>query len=440
MFTRYENAPLNKPAGPDRFPTDDEHAALNALCPHLFAGKEADSTHPADMQRMRQRYTAESRRLLDHSRNAARDMSPAELAAFEGLAKLITNIDRQLEATREGEKLYGRKSTSDGRVIANTATVARGNYSGSLAELEIGDMMRSMIMGGGTDEIRNVLAEGTDSAGGYTVPQVLVEKFIDRMRAASVCVTAGAKTILLDTQKTSIARLETDPTPAWRAENAAVAESDPTFGTVLFTARSLAVMVKVSRELVEDSINVGEALTSALSNALALELDRVALLGSGTPPEPAGIFNTSGILSQSQGTNGAALTGFGPLVTAWGALAAYNCAPNAMIMAPRTRTTLGGLLATDNQPLNAPPIIAGIPMLVTSQMPITQTQGTATNASSIIVGDFTKLMIGVRTGLRLELLKERYAENMQYAFVAHLRADIGVEQPKAFLKLIGVIP
>ena len=200
------------------------------------------------------------------------------------------------------------------------------------------------------------------------------------------------------------------------------------------------MLVKISRELLEDSINIGDILTGALANALALELDRVALLGSGTAPEPRGIFNTSGILSQSQGDNGAALTGFGPLVTAWGALAAENCAPNAMVMAPRTRTTLGGLLATDNQPLNPPPLIAGVPMLVTSQMPITQTQGTANNASSIIIGDFTRLLIGVRTGLRIELLKERYAENMQYAFVAHLRADIAVEQPKAFLKLIGVIP
>ena len=73
--------------------------------------------------------------------------------------------------------------------------------------------------------------------------------------------------------------------------------------------------MKISRELLEDSINIGDILTGALANALALELDRVALLGSGTAPEPRGIFNTSGILSQSQGDNGAALTGFGPLVT-----------------------------------------------------------------------------------------------------------------------------
>lgn len=417
--------------------TEAEEGALDALCPQIFAGKEAESSHRADMQRMRKRYVAELRRINDSAKG--REMGAMELSAFEGLTKLVNNIDAQFEADKVAEELFAGNAPN-GKFIANTTKVSRGDWRGDLARLELGDLMRAMVTGTDSAEIRNVLAEGTDSAGGYTVPTILVEKFIDRMRAASVCVTAGAKTILLDTQATSIARLETDPAPAWRAENAAIAESDPTFGTVALTARSLAVMVKISRELLEDSINVGEILTNSLANALALELDRVALLGSGTAPEPRGIFNTSGILSQSQGTNGAALTGFGPLVTAWGALAAENCAPNAMVMAPRTRTTLGGLLATDNQPLNAPPIIAGIPMMVTSQMPITQTQGSATNASSIILGDFTRLLIGVRTGLRIELLKERYAENLQYAFVAHLRADIAVEQPKAFLKLIGVIP
>ncbi|MBK6278508.1 MAG: phage major capsid protein [Gammaproteobacteria bacterium] len=420
--------------------SESEEAALNAVCPNLLNSKEARSNHPADRHRFRAKCLAESRRLLEASKGEGRAATRAELEAFDSITRLVDLVDLQNEADRHAQAEFNQEHGGDGRVFSNSAKVARTAPTGELAGLQVGDLMRAMVTGATSGEIRNVLAEGTDSAGGYTVPTVLVEQFIDRMRAASVCVTAGAKTVLLDTKQTSIARLETDPAPAWRAENAAVAESDPTFGTVPLTARSLAVLVKISRELLEDSINIGDILTGALANALALELDRVALLGSGTAPEPRGIFNTSGILSQSQGDNGAALTGFGPLVTAWGALAAENCAPNAMVMAPRTRTTLGGLLATDNQPLNPPPLIAGVPMLVTSQMPITQTQGTANNASSIIIGDFTRLLIGVRTGLRIELLKERYAENMQYAFVAHLRADIAVEQPKAFLKLIGVIP
>ncbi len=99
---------------------------------------------------------------------------------------------------------------------------------------------------------------------------------------------------------------------------------------------------------------------------------------------------------------------------------------------------MAALVDTTNQPLLKPWSLTDLPLLKTSQLPITQTQGTSTDASTIIVGDFTKLIIGVRQGIRIELLKERYAENLQYAFVAHMRADIAVQQPKAFLKIIGV--
>ena len=38
------------------------------------------------------------------------------------------------------------------------------------------------------------------------------------------------------------------------------------------------------------------------------------------------------------------------------------------------------------------------------------------------------------------LLRERFAENMQYGFLAHLRMDVAVAHPESFCKLIGIIP
>ena len=40
-------------------------------------------------------------------------------------------------------------------------------------DLSLGHYLRSMALGGQTDQERRALAEGTDSAGGYTVPTVL---------------------------------------------------------------------------------------------------------------------------------------------------------------------------------------------------------------------------------------------------------------------------
>lgn len=304
-----------------------------------------------------------------------------------------------------------------------------------------GEYIRGMVLGSNKPELRNVLAEGTDSAGGYTVPTILLARLIDRMRAKAVCVRAGALTVPLETNKVSIARLASDPQAGWRAENASVAESDPTFERVQFTARSLAVLVKCSRELLEDSVNIEDALLNAFAGSMAVEVDRVSLIGTGTPPEPQGIFNVAGVNSVSMGTNGAQLTGYSKLLDAIYELELDNAGPaTAQVMHPRTWRTIEGFVDTTGQPLRPPSSLENLPKLTTTSLPINQTQGSASNASPIIAGDFKQLMLGVRTGLRIEVLKERYAENLQYAFLAHLRADVQLVHPEAFVKLIGIIP
>ena len=46
---------------------------------------------------------------------------------------------------------------------------------------------------------------------------------------------------------------------------------------------------------------------------------------------------------------------------------------------------------------------------------------------------------GVRTSLRIEILRERYADVLQYGFLAYLRADIGLTRPKTFCELVGIL-
>jgi hypothetical protein len=140
-----------------------------------------------------------------------------------------------------------------------------------------------MITGPRNELERRALSEGTDSAGGFTVPDILMARWIDRLRTALVIVRAGAVTVPLTSDSVKIARLLADPTAAWRSENAAVAESDPTFEAVTFAPKSLDVFTKVSRELLEDSVNITEMLETAFVRSFAVEVDRVCLYGTGTP-------------------------------------------------------------------------------------------------------------------------------------------------------------
>lgn len=370
-----------------------------------------------------------------------------DLAIMSGLQALVEIHNINLENHDRPPPGAGSDSPSQAwkqndrqiRVLSPSDRMAAGNHSP--ANFGFGEFVRAMAIGSSKPDIRNALAEGTDSAGGYTVPRHLMAQLIDRMRAKTVCVQAGALTIPLETNTTTIARLASDPAAGWRAENAAVAESDPNFEGVTFTARSLAVLVKVSFELLQDSVNIEEALMMAFAGSLAGEVDRVALFGSGTAPEPRGIFNTTNVGSVSMGNNGAALANYGKVLdTLYELELANSAAPTGMVMHPRTSRVLNGLADTTGQPLRMPEALAGIPRLVTTAVPIDQTQGTANNASTVLMGNFRELLLGFRQEMRIEVLRERFAENLQYGFIAHLRMDVAVAHPQSFCKLIGVIP
>lgn len=85
----------------------------------------------------------------------------------------------------------------------------------------------------------------------------------------------------------------------------------------------------------------------------------------------------------------------------------------------------------------APSAISAIPMLTTTQIPVDG--GAGNDESTIIAGNFSHLLVGIRSNMQVELFKgPKYISNLQYTMVAHMRADIAVEGPKAFYTLTGV--
>jgi HK97 family phage major capsid protein len=157
--------------------------------------------------------------------------------------------------------------------------------------------------------------------------------------------------------------------------------------------------------------------------------------------QPLGIRGQTGIQNVSMGTNGAALTGWAPMLNAVQALEAANAGNvTAMVAAPRTARTIYGFADTTGQPLQPPPRVAGVPLLVTTSMPINETQGTATAASSIIMGDFREALIGLRTDITIRVLDQRFADTGEVAFLAWMRADVALARPAALSRIAGIIP
>lgn len=322
------------------------------------------------------------------------------------------------------------------RVVGRGGSISERQHTGP----SVGDIIRARIAGPRNEAEERALSEGTDSAGGFTVPAPLASDFIDLMRSQTRAIQAGAMTVPMDSATLAMARLASDPTVAWRAENAAIAEGDPTFDRVLFEARTIAGKVTLSRELADDSINIGRMIQTALAGAMAVELDKAAIYGDGTGNAPRGVWHTSGINAVSMGTNGAALTDYDPLLDAILELKNDNAAdPTAMVANPRTEIALAKLKDADNNPLRVPELVSRIPLLSTTSAPVNETEGTADTASSIVFGDFTQLMIGMRQEVEIRVYDHTMATNGQLTVLAWMRADAQLSQPKSFCKLTGIL-
>lgn len=307
--------------------------------------------------------------------------------------------------------------------------------------MSFGDHVRALAVGPRNEAERRAMSEGTASEGGYTVPAPLAAEFIDRLRAQTVAIRAGARTVPMTSQSLAIARLDTDPTVTWRLENSLIDDSDPVFSRLLLEAKAVAGIVKVSRELLADTVNASEMLTNAFAQAMALELDRVALWNDGTDDGPIGVAATSGINEVSMGTNGAALANYDKLIDAVYEMQLDNANdPTAAIMHPRTQAALAKLKDSQNNPLTVPDMIARIPRLTTTSASIAETQGSASTASSILFGDFRHLFIGMRDEVQITVLRERYADYGQVGFLCWMRADVQLAHKASFSRLKGIIP
>lgn len=316
---------------------------------------------------------------------------------------------------------------------------ARRDGQGESASL--GRFLRGIVTGDwrGADEER-AMSEGTATAGGHLVPVPLASQVLDLARNQARVFQAGALTVPMESATLKIAKVTGDPTAAWHAESATITPSDITLGAVTFTAQTLVALVKFSRELFEDAQNLDAVVRNTLSAAFAVELDRVALYGTGTAPQPRGVKNFVGLTTQSMGANGLALPNYDKYVDAALDVMNANLTPTGIIQAPRTEASLAKLKDTTNQPLMPPALVAGLPRYATKQVPVNLTQGTANNASDAFIADWSQLMIGMRTEIGIDILKERYSDTGEYAALAWMRADVQAASIAAFSAIIGIIP
>lgn len=353
----------------------------------------------------------------------------------DGVNEEIQKLQRQVRSETPVEPVSEFRDAG-GKIIPAYKHGQR--LSESRPEYQLGDFVRAMVAPhSASDKIRNDLAEGADSAGGHTVPAHVLREFIDLMRSKLVASLAGVRVVPLETLKTKLARLATEPIGAWRAENTEIVAEDPTFDAVEFTVRNFALHIKASNELLADSVNVSEMITNTLAQQAALQLDQAIFYGLDTNVDsPTGIIYDTDIPVIPAG---GPLTDYSHLLAGLQSLSDNNAEVSdaSFIMAPRDFYKLQGLADSTGQPLQQPTIIANRPVYPTTTVKVDEGGGTE---SRIFVGDFSNVLLGVRDAARIVVLRERFADFNQTSFILLLRADVAVAQPKAVCMITGITP
>jgi HK97 family phage major capsid protein len=418
--------------------------AKNGMPEAINSGGSAASLKESEIHALRKT----TRRALNTISDTMKpgDYNDAVTDALVYAGNTIESCNEALERIQDAERFFGKSEASRSKVLRNRSDFESHYKTGDQNSRDhdgmgIGDFFRGVGGMKSSPAVQNALSTGTSTAGGYLVPSILMPNILAAMTPVSSLLTAGAGIVILEEGGSAFtyAGVAAVPTASWRLEAGTLATSDTTFRAITATPKSLAFQFKISRELLADGQGIETALYQAIAQAFARELDRAALIGTGTNPEPRGLLNTVGVQAVTNGVNGLTLSNYANLFSGVQAILQADCPmPTAAIMAPRSLVKLGGLTSTTNEYIEPPIMLAGIKQIATSQIPTNLTVGTSSDCSLMFTGDFTNLLFCMREGISIQMLREAFAGTGEVGFACHVRADVVVPYPASFAIVSGI--
>lgn len=270
--------------------------------------------------------------------------------------------------------------------------------------------------------VHNVLSEGIQADGGYLVPLEFERQIVTALEEENV-VRSLAKVISTSAER-KIPVAVSHSVAQWTAENGAYTESDPEFGQTTIDAYKLTDLVKVSIELLQDSMfNLESYIAAEFARAFGIAEEEAFCVGTGSG-QPTGIFTANG---GHVGVTSAEKTEIASdeLIDLVYALKSPYRRNAKFLMNDKTVKAIRKLKDGNGvyiwQPglqIGEPDKILGYDLYTSPSVP-----EIAASAYAIAFGDFRNYWIADRMGKTVQRLNELYSTNGQVGFIATERVD-----------------
>ena len=370
---------------------------------------------------------------LDSRRNEKGILSAEDDATYTKMEQEITDLGKEIARQERQEALEAELSRP-------TATPLTGKPLGGSVDERTGratDEYRSnfwnlMRTKSPMPQVVDALRIGSDTEGGYLVPdeydrtlvEALQEENIFRSLAHIIRTASGERKIPVVSSK---------GTASWIEEGGAFPESDDTFGQVTIGAYKLGTTIKVSEELLNDSVfDLENYIAREFARRIGTKEEEAFFTGDGSG-KPLGVLADKGgaeigvtAASATAITSDELLDLYYSLFSPYRKKAVWVVNDSTIKAIRKLKDNNGQYLWQPGLIANAPDTILGRPVKTSAFMP-----SIAAGAKSIIFGDFNYYWIADRQGRTFKRLNELYATTGQVGFLASQRVDGKLILPEA---------
>ena len=362
---------------------------------------------------------------LDSHRTDKGVLSAEDDAAYTRMEQEITDLGKEISRMERLEALDAQMKKPVNQPLTGkpmgSRTIERTGRASDEYRTSFWDMMRSKAP---LPSVVNALQEGTDSEGGYLVPDEYERTLVEALEEENVF-RQLAKVIRTSSGDRKIPVVATKGTASWIDEEGAYTESDDSFGQVSIGAYKVGTMIKVSEELLNDSVfDLESYIAKEFARRIGAKEEEAFFTGDGSG-KPLGILAaTGGAETGVTATSSTAVTAdelmdlFYSLKSPYRKKAVWVLNDSTIKAVRKLKDSTGQYLWQPSLMAGTPDTLLGRPVKTSAYMPVI-----AAGAKTIAFGDFSYYWIADRQGRSFKRLNELYAANGQVGFLGSQRVD-----------------
>ncbi|MGE5417482.1 MAG: phage major capsid protein [Acidobacteriota bacterium] len=362
---------------------------------------------------------------LDSKRGTDGLLSAEDVAVYEKMEADVVDLGKEIDRLERQQALDTELAKPLTQPLTSRPNQSNGETKTGRASDEykraFWNAMRSKAAG---YEVLNALQIGTDSEGGYLAPDEFERTLVEALQEENIF-RGMANIIQTASGDRKIPVVASKGTASWVDEEGAIPESDDAFGQVAISAYKLATMIKVSEELLNDSVfNLEQYIAREFARRIGAKEEESFFTGNGTG-KPTGIFNATGGAQVGVTTASATAVTVDEVIDLFYSLKSPYRRNSVFVTNDATVKAIRKLKDGNGQYLWQPSITAGQPDTILNRPVKTSAYvpTIAAGAKTIAFGDFGYYWIADRQGRSFQRLNELFAATGQVGFKATQRVD-----------------